>query len=149
MGLIDGVKSHFQACLDVPMVGLLCALPAVLANGLLSGIDKLGKIRGYYSLTQVLLVLVFMMLARIRSLEELRGYAPGEFGKLIGLDRIAEARCLRSKIDDLAGQGHADQWACALSGQWLQEVNDRLGFLYIDGHVKVYAGQVEWDRNGR
>ena len=44
MGLINGVKSHFQACLDVPMVGVLCALPSVLANGLLSGIDKLGKL---------------------------------------------------------------------------------------------------------
>ena len=50
-------------------------------------INKLGKIKGYYSLTQILLVLVFMMLARIRSVEQLRGYAPGEFGKLIGLDR--------------------------------------------------------------
>ena len=146
MGLIDGVKSHFQACLDVPMVGLLCALPAVLANGLLSGIDKLGKIKGYYSLTQILLVLVFMMLARIRSVEQLRGYAPGEFGKLIGLDRIPEARCLRSKMDDLAGDGHADKWACDLSEQWLQQVQDRFGFLYIDGHVKVYAGQVELPR---
>ena len=45
-----------------------------------------------------------MILARIRSVEQLRGYAPGEFGKLIGLDRIPEARCLRSKMDDLAGE---------------------------------------------
>ena len=92
MGLIDGVESRFQSHPDVPMAGVLCSLPAVLANGLLSGIDKLGKVSGYYSLTQILLVLVFMMLARIRSVEQLRGYAPGEFGKLIGLDRIPEVR---------------------------------------------------------
>ena len=146
MGLINGVKSQFQACLDVPMVGLLCALPSVLANGLLSSIDKLGKIQGYYSLTQILLVLVFMMLARIRSVEQLRGYAPGEFGKLIGLDRVPEVRCLRSKMDDIAGDGNADKWACALGEGWLKEVKDRLGFLYIDGHVKVYGGQVELPR---
>lgn len=146
MGLINGVKIQFQACLDVPMVGLLCALPSVLANGLLSSIDKLGRIQGYYSLTQILLVLVFMMLARIRSVEQLRGYAPGEFGKLIGLDRIPEVRCLRSKMDAVAGEGHADRWACALSEEWLQQVKDRLGFLYIDGHVKVYGGQVELPR---
>ena len=146
MGLVDGVKSRFQACLDVPMVGLLCALPAILANGLLSGIDKLGKVQGYYSLTQILLVLVFMMLARIRSVEQLRGYAPGEFGKLIGLDRIPEVRCLRSKMDTIAGEGHVDKWAASLSEGWLQEVKDRLGFLYIDGHVKVYGGQVELPR---
>ena len=146
MGLINGVKSQFQACPDVPMVGLLCALPSILANGLLSSIDKLGRIQGYYSLTQILLVLVFMMLARIRSVEQLRGYAPGEFGKLIGLDRIPEVRCLRSKMDDIAGAGHADKWACALSEEWLQQAKDRLGLLYIDGHVKVYGGQVELPR---
>ena len=146
MGLINGVKSQFQRCLDVPMVGLLCALPSVLANGLLSSMDKLGKIQGYYSLTQILLVLVFMMLARIRSVEQLRGYAPGEFGKLIGLDRIPEVRCLRSKMDAIAEDDHAEKWTCALSEQWLKEVKDRLGFLYVDGHVKVYGGQVELPR---
>jgi transposase-like protein len=146
MGLIDGVESRFQSSLDVPMAGVLCSLPSVLANGLLSGIDKLGKLSGYYSLTQILLVLVFMMLARIRSVEQLRGYAPGEFGKLIGLDRIPEVRCLRSKIDSLAGEDAAQKWSCTLSEQWLQELNGGLGFLYIDGPVKVYGGQVELPR---
>ncbi len=146
MGVIDGVTSHFERCIDVPMVGVLCSLAAVLANGLLSSIDKLGKVHGYYSVTQILLVLVFMMLARIRTVEQLRGYAPGEFGKLIGLDRIPEARCLRNKMDDLAGESDADKWACALSEQWLQGLKDELGFLYIDGHVKVYSGQVELPR---
>ena len=108
--------------------------------------NKLGRIQGYYSLTQILLALVFMMLARIRSVEQLRGYAPGEFGKLIGLDRIPEVRCLRSKMDAIAGDSQAEQWSCALSEQWLREVKDRLGFLYIDGHVKVYGGEVELPR---
>ena len=146
MGLINGVKSQFQKCLDVPMVGLLCALPSVLANGLLLGMDRLGRIKGYYSLVQILLVLVFMMLARIRSVEQLRGCAPGEFGKLIGLDRIPEVRCLRRKIDTIAAEGHAEKWSCALSQEWLREINERVGWLYIDGHVKVYTGQVELPR---
>ena len=49
-------------------------------------------------------------------------------------------------MDAISGDGHADRWACALSEEWLQQVKDRLGFLYIDGHVKVYGGQVELPR---
>jgi hypothetical protein len=39
-----------------------------------------------------------MALARIRSLEQLRYQAPGEWGKLLGLDRIPEVRTLRAKF---------------------------------------------------
>ena len=70
-----------------------------------------------------------MMLARIRSVEQLRGYAPGEFGKLIGLDRIPEVRCLRSKMDAVAGEGHADRWACALSG--VAAAGQRPAWLFV------------------
>ena len=36
MGRINGVESRFEKCLDVPMGGVLCALPAILENGLLA-----------------------------------------------------------------------------------------------------------------
>jgi len=32
----------------------------------------------------------------------MRGHAPGELGKLTGIDRIPEVRCLRKKMDDLS-----------------------------------------------
>ena len=38
-----------------------------------------------------------MALARIGSLEQLRYQAPGEWGKLLGLDRIPDVRTLRAK----------------------------------------------------
>lgn len=39
-----------------------------------------------------------MYLCRIRNAEKLKHYSPGEMGKLVGLDRIPEARCLRDVI---------------------------------------------------
>ncbi|HKL82156.1 MAG TPA: hypothetical protein VJ879_06540, partial [Desulfobacter sp.] len=93
----------FEPCLDVPNAGVLCAVPALLANGILEGAEKLlGKISGYYTIFQILLVLAFMTLCRIKTVERLRENPPGEFGKLLGLDRIPEARCLREKMDGLS-----------------------------------------------
>ena len=42
-----------------------------------------------------------MALARIGSVEQLRYQAPGEWGKVLGLDRIPEVRTLREKIERL------------------------------------------------
>jgi len=141
LGQLDGAASRFQLCRDVPFGGVLCALGALLGNGLLSGLEQsLGRIRGYYTATQVLLLLAFMALCRIRTVEQLRGHAPGELGKLMGLDRVPEVRCLRAKIDDLAGEDGAEKWAAQLSRQWMEDDPERVGTLYVDGHVRVYHG---------
>ena len=136
----------FERCLDVPMGGVLCALPALLENGLLSSCGKLGEVGGYYTAVQILLVLAFMMLGRITTVEQLRKHAPGELGKLLGLDRVPEARCLRQKMDALAGETNAEDWAAELARSWLERTELSPGFLYVDGHVKVYGGQVELPR---
>ena len=77
LGVLDGAQIRFEPCCDVPYGGVLCALPALLSNGLLSGIDKsLGKLGGYYNSLHVLLLLGFMALTRIKTVESLRGKAP-------------------------------------------------------------------------
>ncbi len=91
----EGASVDFEPCLDVPNAGVLCALPALLANGLVQGAEQLlGKLKGYYRTVPILLLLAFMGLCRIKTIEQLRGHAPGEFGKLLGLDRVPEVRCL-------------------------------------------------------
>lgn len=140
MGLSDGAPTRFEACFDVLNGGVLCCLPPLLANGLLSGIEKLGPVNGYYTAEQVLLVMGFMFLCRVKNVEQLKGCSPGEFGKLVGLDRVPEARCLRKKMDELAGVNEAEEWASSLSRQWLETSSSLTGFLYVDGHVKVYSG---------
>ena len=140
-GVCQGAPVRFESCFDVPKGGVLCALPALLANGLLEGAEKLlGTVKGYYTIFHILLLLAFMALCRIKTVEKIRGHAPGEFGKLLGLDRIPEVRCLRKKMDDLSVGDTAERWACHLSKHWMDMDTTSAGTLYIDGHVRVYHG---------
>ena len=66
-----------------------------------------------------------MALARIRSMEQLRYQAPGEWGKLLGLDRIPEVRTLRAKLELLCQDlGRAMKMECA-TGQGMDRPAER------------------------
>jgi transposase len=143
VGKVVGAPVQFETCQDVPKAGVLCALPTLLANGLLNGTKQfLGQVKGYYTSVQILLLLSFMALCRIKSTEQFRGHAPGEFGKLLGLDRAPEVRCLRNKMDALSADHGAERWAAHLSKHWMEKDPEAVGALYIDGHVRVYHGQL-------
>lgn len=136
-----GAATRFEHSLSVPSGGVLCALPALLLNGLLEGARQcLGAVHGYYTQFQILLLLGFMALCRIRNVAQLGGRAPGELGILIGTDRSPEEHCLRRKMDDLAGHGNAKAWAAHLSVHWMEQEPESCGYLYADGHVSVYHG---------
>ncbi|MBU4366534.1 MAG: hypothetical protein KKF10_05325 [Verrucomicrobia bacterium] len=97
-GLINSAVARFEGCKDVVMGGLLVGLPALCANGLLSGLDKhLSLPKGFYTALHILMLLGFMALGRLRRPEALRHVPPGEIGKVIGLDRAPEVRTLRKK----------------------------------------------------
>ena len=141
VGELDAVAPDFTPALDVPNGGLLCALPALLAVGLLEGVERhLELPKGYYGLDSLLLLLAFMALARLTSIESLRYSAPGEWGKLLGLDRVPEVRTLRAKIQLLAQEDRPAQWSAALCERWMAAAPEQAGVLYIDGHVRVYNG---------
>ena len=141
VGELDAVVPDFTPALDVPNGGLLCALPALLAVGLLEGVERhLQLPKGYYGLDSLLLLLAFMALARLASIESLRYCAPGEWGKLLGLDRVPEVRTLRAKIAVLAQEDAPGQWSAALCERWMAAAPEQAGVLYIDGHVRVYNG---------
>jgi len=143
MGKLVSATVHFELCVDVPKAGVLCAIPVLLANGLFHGAEQfLGKVKGYYTIFHVLLVLALMALCRIKTTETLRGHAPGEFGRLLGLDRIPEVRCLRSKMDELSANDGAERWAAHLGKYWMNLEPESVGALYIDGHVRVYHGRL-------
>ena len=115
--------------------------PALCANGLLSGIGKYLKLpAGFYSCLHILLTLGFMALGRIRRPEGLRHVPPGELGKVIGLDRVPEARTLRAKITAMANNGNPEAWMKELSKTRMGSNPEEAGYLYIDGHVRVYNG---------
>ena len=143
LGKLVGAAVSFETCLDVPKAGVLCTLPALVANGLFHGVKQLlGNLTGYYTAFQVLILLALMALCRIKTTEKFRGHAPGEFGKLLGLDRAPEVRCLRNKMDELSADDGAERWAAHLGKYWMELEPESVGALYVDGHVRVYHGRL-------
>jgi transposase-like protein len=141
IGLADQACARFEHCHDVQFGGLLSGLPALSANGLYSGLGKhLSLEGGYYSAMHIVTILAFMALARIRRPEGLRHIPPGEFGKTLGLDRVTEVKTLRRKIGELASSGSPREWQRDLARQWMEDDPDEAGYLYLDGHVRVYHG---------
>ena len=142
IGDLESVAPEFQAVLDVPHGGVLFALPALLAMGLLKYTEQFFKLpKGYYGLDSLFLLLAFMALTRLKSIESLRYCAPGEWGKLLGLDRIPEARTLRNKVQLLShDKTQAKGWSAELCRYWMELAPEQAGVLYIDGHVRVYNG---------
>jgi hypothetical protein len=143
VGLSQCATTRFEPGQDVQMAGVLAGLPALCANGLLSGLDRhLHLAAGFYSALHILLVLGFMALGRIRRPEGLRHIPPGEFGKVIGLDRVPEVRTLREKIALMAATGDPGAWMKELSKSWMEGDPEEAGYLYVDGHVRVYHGEL-------
>jgi len=121
-GLAQCAAARFEPARDVQMAGVLAGLPALWANGLFSGLDKHLRLpRGFYSALHIVLVLGFMALARIRRPEGLRHVPPGEFGKVIGLDRVPEVRTLREKIVVMANTGDPAAWMQELGKSWMDK----------------------------
>jgi hypothetical protein len=144
MGLLREVPLQFEVADDVPQGGVLCALPALLAFGLLRHTRERFRLpAGYYPLEIYFLVVSFLALARVGSLEALRYEPPGEWGKLLGLDRVPEVRTLRQKLGQLCQPGgRVQQWSQTLSQEWMGGSGQALGVAYVDGHVRVYHGKL-------
>jgi len=135
---------EFHSHCDVSRGGVLVAVPALLAVGLLRYSERLYSLpSGFYGIESIFLLLGLMAMARIRSLEQLRYEEPGEWGKLLGLDRIPEVRTLRGKLKRLCENwGRALQWNSELAKEWIAQITlaSEL-FFYCDGHVRVYHGE--------
>ncbi|MBS3772315.1 MAG: hypothetical protein KGY69_18845 [Bacteroidales bacterium] len=130
---------RFEPCQSVPYGGVLFLLPFLLANGLLSySLYYSQRERGYYNFDIIVLALAFMYLCRIKNIEQLKHHSPGELGKLLGLDRIPEARCFRTVLKELSEEEQASRWSAYLSQEWINK--DDVAIYYVDGHIQVYHG---------
>ena len=134
----------FEAARDIPAGGVLLALPALLAVGLLRHSGEYVLPPGFYGQSSVMILPALTALARMDSIEQLRYQAAGEWGNLLGLDRVPEVRTLRNKIKLLCQeQGRAARWNATLAQEWIgqQQAEHGTGLaFYIDGHVRVYHG---------
>jgi hypothetical protein len=136
-----GAVPVFEAAGDVPQAGVLVALPALLANGLFHQVDEhVIAPSGYYRMPQIMLLMAFLMLARVLSLEQIRNQPCGEWGRILGLDRIPEVKTLRAKLAAMVTKDGMAAWARSLSQLWMKADPEMAGILYVDGHVRAYHG---------
>jgi len=137
--LLETTPVKFESCHCVRYAGLLLLLPFLLGSGLLSYKSHYHELdKGYYFIDFIILFLAFMYLARIKNPEQLKNISPGEFGKLMGVDRVPESKCLRSKLKQICRQNKSKQWNMDLANTWSTSEENEL--YYIDGHVQVYSG---------
>lgn len=147
-GLLTSAGLEFVAADDVSQGGVLCALPALWTEGLLRHTRSVYTLPpGYDPLESIFLGLALLALVRCPSLEQTRYQAPGEWGKLLGLDRLPEVKTLREKIGLLCAQeGRAARWQSRLAQEWMAGVGEEdsgsVGLFYVDGHVRVYHGEL-------
>ncbi len=84
---------------------MLFLLPFLEQTGLFSFRGHYHELsKGYYYIDFTILFLAMMYLRRIKNPEQLKYHSPGEFGKVMGLDRIPEAKCLRNKLKEICSQ---------------------------------------------
>ena len=68
-GMLQGASTRFEDCRDVSFGGVLCALPALTANGLFDHLQKnFPVLGGYYTTVQIITLLAYMALCRIKTI---------------------------------------------------------------------------------
>ena len=143
LGLLDDAAPLFQSKDRVPHAGLLLAIPAILSSGVLDCARKIyGSIGpAFYGLRTTIVTLLLMALLRVKRPEGLKERSPQDLGRVLGLDRAPEVKTVRRKLARLAAFGGATAFGRALAEHRVAHRGKALGFLYVDGHVRVYHGQ--------
>ena len=138
----EGAVPVFTPGARYPLAGLLLALPALEATGLLDAARQVyGRLKnGFYGMGATLLTLVFLALAGEPRAEGATRVPPGALGRVLGLDRAPEVKTIRRKLAEFAAAGKAAELIMALARRHATARPDALGFLYADGHARVYYG---------
>ena len=138
----EGAVPVFTPGARYPLAGLLLALPALEGTGLLAAAREVyGRLKdGFYGLGATLLTVVFLALAGEPRAEGATRVPPAALGRVLGLDRAPEVKTIRRKLGELAAAGKAAELVMALARRHAVARPDALGFLYIDGHARVYYG---------
>jgi hypothetical protein len=143
LGLLDDATPLFAYADSLPRAGVLLAIPSLVASGVLSIARKLYGTIGpaFYGLRTTLVAYILLALLRIPRPETLKEYAPGNLGRIVGLDRLLEVKTLRRKLSRLSSRKASQQFGGELARHRIAERGRLFGFLYIDGHVRTYHGK--------
>ncbi|MCZ6563709.1 MAG: helix-turn-helix domain-containing protein, partial [Deltaproteobacteria bacterium] len=143
MGLLEDATPLFAHAESLPRAGVLLAIPSLVASGVLSIARKIYGTLGpaFYGLRTTLVAYILLALLRIPRPETLKEYAPGDLGRIVGLDRIPEVKTLRRKLAQLASRKASQQFGREMARHRIAERGRLVGFLYLDGHVRAYHGK--------
>jgi DNA-binding CsgD family transcriptional regulator len=143
MGQLEDAAPLFVRADNLPGAGVLLAIPALVASGLLTVARKIyGSIGpAFYGLRTTLVASVLLSLLRIPRPEALKEYSPGDLGRIVGLDRMPEVKTLRRKLARLAGMKRSQELGLEMARRRIAERGRTLGFLYLDGHIRAYHGK--------
>jgi hypothetical protein len=143
LGLLEDAAPLFGSQANVPRAGVLLALSPLVRSGVFECAQEIYGSLGpaFYGLRTSLLTLLLMALWRIKRPEALKEHSPQDLGRVLGLDRAPEVKTLRRKLTRLAAVGCAAQFGQALAQRRIAARGEAFGFLYVDGHVRVYHGQ--------
>jgi DNA-binding CsgD family transcriptional regulator len=143
LGMLDDAAPLFRSGAQVAHGGVLLALPALVQSGIFTIVRQIyGSIGpAFYGLRTTFIAMLLMALLRIKRPEALKEHSPQDLGKVLGLDRAPEVKTLRRKLSRLAAFGRAVDLGRALAQKRVEDRGAAMGFLYIDGHVRVYHGK--------
>ena len=143
LGLLDDAAPLFRPGTAIPGAGVLLAMPALVASGVIECAREVyGSIGpAFFGLRTTIVSLVLMALLRIKRPEALKEHSPDSFGRILGLDRAPEVKTLRRKLKRLGGLGRSTRFGRALAERRVAARGALMGFLYVDGHVRVFHGE--------
>ena len=143
MGLLEDAAPVFGEASAVAGAGVMLAIPLLVQSGIFRIARKVyGDIGpAFYGLRTTLLTLLLMALSRIKRPESLKEHDPAMLGRILGLDRAPEVKTVRRKLTRLSSYHQAERLGAELARLRVAQRGRIMGFLYIDGHVRVYHGQ--------
>ncbi|MBL4849958.1 MAG: helix-turn-helix domain-containing protein [Planctomycetes bacterium] len=142
-GLISEAEVRFVSGDNLRSVGALLILPPLVSLGFFQGLQAVygGLKNGFYGLRHTVMTTVLMLTLRIKRAEQLAGAPPAALGRLLGLDRVPEVKTLRRRLREIADQGKANEFMRWFARHLAEADPDAVGFLYVDGHTRVYHGK--------
>jgi transposase len=145
-GQLRAATPVFAPAGRVQLAGLLLAMPALEATGLLSCAAMVfgGLPNGFYGLDTMLVEGVLRALAGEPRAEGASRVDPVALGRVLGLDRAPEVKTIRRKITALAATGRAEELQAAMAARHVAGLDatnpDLAAVFYVDGHVRAYQG---------
>jgi len=143
LGLLEDARPLFADADELPRAGVLLAVPLLVLSGIPHIFHEVYRSLGpaFYGLRTTIVSLFLFALLRIKRHEHLKEVSPSALGRILGLDRAPEVKTVRRKLTILALKKRAHRLMEKLAKQRIAEDEQRVAFLYIDGHVREYHGK--------